>query len=186
MFFHFPPEIASPWARLPASADPPEGGPGGSQPFVLMGSVDWLMKSQTSLGRMSSPIVKNLIPTKTFCSPKIQPKKTQQRYATTLIDKNPAVFLRKCLIVLQRSGKKSEVLDLFAQRLRKTRSLPILLHHVTPGSSQTSKRNSSCHAAGVILWFCDTNPNMALLGGNPLICLTFELFLIPKKILGGI
>ena len=104
----------------------------------------------------------NLIPTKTVCSPKIQPKNTTA-LTTTLIERIWRFFEKvfNCSATLWQEARSPRS---FCTTVENN---PFPANPVTPGSSQTSKQNSSCHASGVILWFCDTNPNMALLGGNP-------------------
>ena len=129
------------------------------------------MKSQTSLGRMSSPIrILKSHSDQNCLFPQNPTKKHNSVGHDTDRQKSGGFIWRKCLIVLPRSGKKSEVLDLFAKRLR------------MPKGSEKSFLCQSCY-----IWIFpnlqtnDTNPNMALLGGNPLICLTFALFFIPPK-----
>ena len=135
------------------------------------------MKSQTSLGRMSSPESWKISFRPKLSVPPKSNQKTQQRW--------PQHWSTEIRRFFEKVFNCSAT---FWQEVRSPRSFcttveknPFPANPVTPGSSQTSKQNSSCHAAGVILWFCDTNPNMALLGGNPNICLTFALFFIPPK-----
>ena len=107
----------------------------------MMWSWHWLMKSQTSLGSHVIPYPEKSHSDQNFLFPQ-NPTKKHNSVDHNTDRKNPAVFWRKCLVVLPRSGKKSEVLDLFAKgwECQKVQKNPSYADPVTSGSSQTCKQ----------------------------------------------